>query len=823
MENEPKVVGPKPRSCDVTPGLFSFFQREGAIMSKTRLLAAAFLLCVPAVVSAQTPPPPPPPTVQYAMAGFYTSERSVSAMIVVTLMGDPAGKTVTVDYATSDGTATAGADYASKSGTLTFSPGVTSQTFYVTVYKDLLVEDEETVKLDLSNVVNADYGIDKTAVLTIWDNPPVLTVHPGSPAICSGGIATGPHQTLISATLTDGVDPWVNETIDFSTTAGSVSPASNPTDSLGIATTVLTSNGTASDGATLYKATVTATVAANTNVTATCEVEFQPTTVMLTATYSELVTGESTDLEVTVTWNTQAIASHSLGWRISQIWDEGGNLIYDGTGTQPSGYGSIIDTSTETDSNGKGKAVYESGENGGTVELEASDQSVTFCVSGENPKDTNKEDVKKPKLIVQRQTDGAGGYQEIKAANTNTDVLPGQLIDLKIILENPPKGAPTYQWGDPAGTIPGVIFKNYVANQTTGTRTPMAAGDFTNQTIQFYWADHGGAGREVKAKATIGKVEIKGSGTLNVISPTATYTRTQGTVGFNAAKDRIGLFAVPGTTDTNGITFTGNVTVPAPFAAGKFNWVQLNNDGRKRTKKDGTKEKVKVFGTYVVDTTYPYEPGPFTAHPGTAGGYATGGAQTDSDSPADFLPGDDSLTNRSNDGTYDMYLMFLPPGTNSRYVPLKKMTWTWKYAVTNAPVGGVAKWTIDGGSTGQTKGDPVDTTDHPQWTANWAPQEWVADNPVPTVTSITPASGKNNGTVDITNLAGTNFVAGATVRLKKGTDIINATAVVVVSATKITCTFDLAGKAAGQWDVEVFSPFQPTPGRLANGFTVQAP
>src|SRR5262249_43489201 len=40
---------------------------------------------------------------------------------------------VTVQYATADGTATAGSDYTAKSGTLTFNPGVTIQSVRVTV------------------------------------------------------------------------------------------------------------------------------------------------------------------------------------------------------------------------------------------------------------------------------------------------------------------------------------------------------------------------------------------------------------------------------------------------------------------------------------------------------------------------------------------------------------------------------------------------------------------------------------------------------------------------------------------------------------------
>ena len=41
------------------------------------------------------------------------------------------GKTVTVGYATADGTATAPADYTLAAGTLTFTPGVLTRTFTV--------------------------------------------------------------------------------------------------------------------------------------------------------------------------------------------------------------------------------------------------------------------------------------------------------------------------------------------------------------------------------------------------------------------------------------------------------------------------------------------------------------------------------------------------------------------------------------------------------------------------------------------------------------------------------------------------------------------
>ena len=95
------------------------------------------------------------------------------------------------------------------------------------------------------------------------------------------------------------------------------------------------------------------------------------------------------------------------------------------------------------------------------------------------------------------------------------------------------------------------------------------------------------------------------------------------------------------------------------------------------------------------------------------------------------------------------------------------------------------------------------------------------DCPSPTVTGITPNSGVYNESVSITNLAGTEF-RGPTVKLTmSGQPDITATSVVVVSRTKITCTFDLNGKAAGLWNVVVTNGDGGS-GTLANSFTIIA-
>jgi hypothetical protein len=96
-------------------------------------------------------------------------------------------------------------------------------------------------------------------------------------------------------------------------------------------------------------------------------------------------------------------------------------------------------------------------------------------------------------------------------------------------------------------------------------------------------------------------------------------------------------------------------------------------------------------------------------------------------------------------------------------------------------------------------------------------------NATPTVTNITPSSGLNTGSVNITNLAGTGFLTGATVKLtRSGQADINATVVSVVTANQITCTFNLTGAAAGPWNVVVTNS-DALSGTLTNGFTVNNP
>jgi hypothetical protein len=93
---------------------------------------------------------------------------TATAAFTVTL-GAASGRTVTVDYATANGTATAPADYASETGTVTFTAGDTSEQVTIDVASDFLDEVDETFVVNLTNPSNSTIS-DAQGTGTITDD-----------------------------------------------------------------------------------------------------------------------------------------------------------------------------------------------------------------------------------------------------------------------------------------------------------------------------------------------------------------------------------------------------------------------------------------------------------------------------------------------------------------------------------------------------------------------------------------------------------------------------------------------------------------------------
>jgi Flp pilus assembly pilin Flp len=110
------------------------------------------------------------PLVQFSAPTYVVSENGTNALITVNLSFATAVD-VTVNYATSNGTATAGSDYNVTSGPLTIPATQLSGTFNVPIINDGAIEaPAETVNLTLSNPVNGQPGPQSTAVLYIIDD-----------------------------------------------------------------------------------------------------------------------------------------------------------------------------------------------------------------------------------------------------------------------------------------------------------------------------------------------------------------------------------------------------------------------------------------------------------------------------------------------------------------------------------------------------------------------------------------------------------------------------------------------------------------------------
>jgi hypothetical protein len=151
---------------------------------------------------------PPEGVLTFRATPFSVNENAnpATTTIVVARIGGSAGE-VTVNYATSNGSATAGEDYTGVTGTLTFADGESRQTFDIPILDDDLSEGHETVALRLTNPTNgALLGTRPTTTLSILDNE--LTFGPGNFIDSDGDkyavALTGPGQARIALDDADG-------------------------------------------------------------------------------------------------------------------------------------------------------------------------------------------------------------------------------------------------------------------------------------------------------------------------------------------------------------------------------------------------------------------------------------------------------------------------------------------------------------------------------------------------------------------------------------------------------------------------------------------
>jgi subtilisin family serine protease len=163
------------------------------------------------------------PAVQLSSVAYSVSEKSRTARITVTRTGVPVD-VLTVQYATSDGTAVNGVDYTGISGTLTFAPRAVKRTLTIPITTDTLDENNKTVLLTLSNPSGGILGAQSSAVLTVVDNDTGGTI-----GFSAAVYRVSERTAMAKITVTRSGGKASGVTVDYAATDGTAASGSDYT------------------------------------------------------------------------------------------------------------------------------------------------------------------------------------------------------------------------------------------------------------------------------------------------------------------------------------------------------------------------------------------------------------------------------------------------------------------------------------------------------------------------------------------------------------------------------------------------------------------
>ena len=166
------------------------------------------------------------PTLSIANAGRNEGDSRTADLSFTVTLSEALSQPVTVDYATSDGTATAGTDYTTTTGTLTFAANDTTRTFNVSIIGDVIYEADETFMVALSNPPSGARllaaGTTATGTITNDEATPTLRITPSNASVSEGGNGTT-TETPFTVTMSPASSQPV--TVAYATADGTATVA----------------------------------------------------------------------------------------------------------------------------------------------------------------------------------------------------------------------------------------------------------------------------------------------------------------------------------------------------------------------------------------------------------------------------------------------------------------------------------------------------------------------------------------------------------------------------------------------------------------------
>ncbi len=428
------------------------------------------------------------------------NEAAGTATFTVTLSA-VSGQNVSVNYNTSNGTATAGSDYTATSGTLTFAPGQTTRTITVNITNDTLFEGAvgETFNVNLTSPTNATIS-DNLGLGTITDNDsaPVIgginspSVVEGNPLVYTvtvtgtsstpttynynlgGGTATAGNDYTTTPTFTNGVTLVGNVlTVPAGVTSFTISiPTGNDTLVEPNETVNLTLGGVNAVGTIL-----------NNDYAPVLDLDASASGTGYTTTYTENGAGTPiADVDISITDSDSAnIQGATITLTNPQVGD------YGNFGGMPAGItATIVGNSIEL-SGSASLAAYQT-----------AIRSLTFYSTSENPDTT-------PRVVTVVVTDG------VNSSNTATATIN------VIAVNDPPVGAADlYNGGNSVVEGTTVVRGNVLANDTDV--------DSSTLTVSQFASNSGGAastanGSNAVTTALGGTVVMNADGTFTYTAP----------------------------------------------------------------------------------------------------------------------------------------------------------------------------------------------------------------------------------------------------------------------------------------------------------------
>ena len=155
-------------------------------------------------------------SVHFSSASYYVLEDVGNAVVRVLRVGGSKG-TLSINYNTADGTATAGSDYTATSGTLVFADGETSKTISIPIANDGITEPDETVQLSLTASDLETLGSQPLSTIVIQGNNTPLVLTAGDVDVPEGN--SGTTNAVVTVNVSAQTSRTV--TVNYATAGGS--------------------------------------------------------------------------------------------------------------------------------------------------------------------------------------------------------------------------------------------------------------------------------------------------------------------------------------------------------------------------------------------------------------------------------------------------------------------------------------------------------------------------------------------------------------------------------------------------------------------------